>query len=131
MGDPNEGAGKKILVVDDEEILLCMVRDDLTRHGYTVVTAENGEAALRELHQNQFDGILCDVKMPGLNGRQLFDWIRAARPALSRRLMFMTGDIINDSLQLFLQENRLFCINKPFVLADLRQNLKNIISKTD
>ncbi len=130
-GDPNEGAGKKILVVDDEEILLSMVRDDLTRHGYTVVTAENGEAALRELHQNQFDGILCDVKMPGLNGRQLFDWIRAARPALSRRLMFMTGDIVNDSLQLFLQENRLICINKPFVLADLRQNLKCIINKTD
>ncbi|MEI8290779.1 MAG: ATP-binding protein [Verrucomicrobiota bacterium] len=128
MGDPNEGAGKKILVVDDEEILLCMVRDDLTRHGYTVVTADNGEAALRELHQNQFDGILCDVKMPGLNGRQLFDWIRTARPALSQRLMFMTGDIINDSLQLFLQENRLVCINKPFVLTDLRQNLKRTIN---
>ena len=130
MGDPNEGAGKKILVVDDEDILLRMVLDDLTRHGYTVVTAENSEAALRELHRNNFDGILCDVKMPGLNGRQLFDWIRAARPALSRRFIFMTGDIINDSLQLFLQENRLVCINKPFVLADLRKNLKSVINHT-
>ena len=126
-GDPHEGNGKQILVVDDEELLLHMVRDELTRHGYTVVTADNGELALRELHQNRFDAIICDIKMPGLNGRQVFEWIQATRPTMARRLMFMTGDIINDSLQMFLDQNQLPCINKPFVLGDLRQNLKRII----
>ena len=127
--DPNEGAGKKILVVDDEEILLHMIRDDLTQHGYTVVTADTGESALRELHQNKFDAILCDIKMPGLNGRQVFDWIRASRPTLAHRLLFMTGDIINNSLQIFLEENRLTCLNKPFVLADLHRKLKQTINE--
>jgi signal transduction histidine kinase len=96
--DTDEGAGKKILLIDDEEILLEMIRDDLKRHSYEVFAAGSGEAALRELHAQKFDAICCDLKMPGLNGRQVFDWIRVSRPELSRRVIFMTGDVISDGL---------------------------------
>jgi two-component system NtrC family sensor kinase len=126
MDNPQEGAGKKILLVDDEDILLEMVRDDLLRHGYEVVTANNGEAALRELHSQPIDAICCDLKMPGLTGRQLYDWIRSTRPQFARRVVFMTGDIINESLQLFLEQENVTCLNKPFNLRDLRQAVKKI-----
>jgi signal transduction histidine kinase/ActR/RegA family two-component response regulator len=126
VANPQEGAGKKILLVDDEDILLEMVRDDLLRHGYEVVTANHGEAALRELHEHKVDAICCDLKMPGLNGRQLYDWIRSTRPQFARRIIFMTGDVINESLQMFLEQENLTCLNKPFHLRDLREAVKKI-----
>lgn len=52
-----EGAGKKILLVDDENILLEMIRDDLQRHGYEVIIANSGEAALRELQTHKVDAV--------------------------------------------------------------------------
>ena len=112
-------------------MLLEMVRDDLLRYGYTVVTASNGEAALRELHAQPIDAICCDLKMPGLNGRQVYEWLRSARPEISRRLVFMTGDIINESLQLFLEQEKLACLNKPFALRELRDAIKNILHASE
>jgi signal transduction histidine kinase len=126
-----EGLGKTILLVDDENILLEMICDGLKRHGYDVITVNNGEAALRELHARQIDAICTDLKMPGLNGRQLYDWIRASRPEAARRIIFMTGDIINESLQMFLEQERLVCLNKPFAVGDLRQAIKNILHETN
>jgi two-component system NtrC family sensor kinase len=128
--NPKEGAGKKILLVDDENILLEMIRDGLKRHGYEVITANNGEAALRELHNQKIDAICTDVKMPGLNGRQLYDWIRTSHPYAARRTIFMTGDIINQSLQLFLEQEQLVCLNKPFAVGDLRQAIKGVLKET-
>jgi signal transduction histidine kinase len=126
--NPKEGAGKKVLLVDDEDVLLEMVRDGLKRNGYDVITANNGEAALREMHQHNPDIICTDLKMPGLTGRQLYDWIRTSRPAASRRVVFMTGDVINESLQLFLDQEQLVCLNKPFALPDLRLAIKKILA---
>jgi two-component system NtrC family sensor kinase len=122
-----EGVGKKILLVDDESILLEMIRDDLQRRGYEVITAISGESALKELHDQKIDAICCDIKMPGLNGRQLYDWIRASRPEYARRIVFMTGDVINQSLQYFLEEEQLTCLNKPFALRELRKALQAIM----
>jgi len=126
-----EGEGKVILLVDDEEMLLEMIRDDFKRHGYTVFTAGNGEAALRELHGRNIDAICSDIKMPGLNGRQLYEWIRTTKPQFTRRIIFMTGDVINESLQLFLAQENLTCLNKPFALRDLRQAVKKILQSAD
>src|SRR5665213_1367105 len=127
--NPQAGAGQKILLIDDEEMLLEMIRDDLQRHGYAVAAANCGEAALREMHAQKFDAICCDLKMPGLNGRQVYDWIRVSRPDLSRRVIFMTGDIINDSLQKFLDQEKIHCLNKPFALGELRQTIQTMLAK--
>jgi len=126
-----EGVGKKILLVDDEEVILEMICDGLRHHGYEVVTATNGEAALKELHNHKIDAICTDIKMPGLNGRQLYDWIRTGRPEVAKRIIFMTGDVINKPLQLFLEQEQLICLNKPFGVADLRQAIKEILQTSN
>ena len=122
-----DGAGKKILVVDDEESLLQMIREELTRHSYDVVTALNGEAALREIRAQKFDAIVCDLKMPGLNGRQVYERLREENPAISRRMVFVTGDIIGDQLKSFLETEKRPCLTKPVALADLCQAVKDTI----
>lgn len=99
------------------------------RRRYAVITANHGEAALRVLQDQPVDAICCDLKMPGMNGRQIYDWIRAGRSDYARRIIFMTGDIINPSLQYFLEQEHLTCLNKPFALGDLRSALHKIFQE--
>ncbi|MBX9794502.1 MAG: response regulator [Betaproteobacteria bacterium] len=62
---------RKILIVDDSRTELYFLSDLLSKNGYTVSTAENGEQALASLNANKPDLILMDVVMPGQNGFQL------------------------------------------------------------
>jgi two-component system, NtrC family, sensor kinase len=124
--NPKVGAGKTILVIDDEEMLLTLADAELSAHGYAVITANNGEAALRELADKKVDAILCDLKMPGLNGRQVLERIRATHPALTRHFAFVTGDIINEPLAEFFETEKVRYLNKPFSLAELRGMVKSI-----
>jgi CheY-like chemotaxis protein len=115
-----KGAGKKVLVIDDEDSILQMVRDTLSEDGYQVDVARDGEAGLKCLKQVSYDLTLCDWKMPGLNGEQVYERLLAANPALSERMIFITGDIINDKAQKFLGERRKVCLSKPFSLVEFR-----------
>ena len=127
--DQQEGAGKKILCVDDEESLLHMIKDELSQHSYEVTTASNGETALRTLREQNFDAIICDLKMPGINGRQVYERLRAENPEASRRMVFVTGDIIGDQLKTFLETARRPCLTKPFSLGELRQAIRTQLAE--
>jgi signal transduction histidine kinase/CheY-like chemotaxis protein len=127
--DAREGSGKKILVVDDEEFILQMIKEELVRHGYDVVTVVNGESALGEIRAKKFDAIVCDLKMPGLNGRQVYERLREENPDMSRRMAFVTGDIVGDQLRDFLEAEKRPCLTKPFSLGDLRQTVKHLLAE--
>jgi two-component system NtrC family sensor kinase len=115
-----EGLGKKVLVIDDEEAILQMVRETLAEQGYEVDVVRDGESALSRLGQTSYDLALCDWKMPGLNGQQIYERVRASNPALSERMIFFTGDVINDKAERFLRESRRVCLSKPFSLVEFR-----------
>jgi signal transduction histidine kinase len=116
----NEGLGKRVLVIDDEEPILQMVRETLAEQGYEVDVARDGESALSHLGQTSYDLALCDWKMPGLNGQQIYERVRASNPALSERMIFFTGDVINEKAETFLRESRRVCLSKPFSLVEFR-----------
>src|SRR5436190_2273060 len=94
-----KGHGKRVLVIDDEEGILDFVAEVLNADGFQVDTARDGEAALKQLRQKQYDLALCDWKMPGLNGQKLYERVRVEDPVTARRFIFMTGDVINDRAQ--------------------------------
>jgi two-component system NtrC family sensor kinase len=125
----HEGAGKKVLVIDDEEAILQMVRETLTVHGYEVDVARDGEAALNRLRQTPYDLTLCDWKMPGLNGQQVYERVRASNPVLAERMIFFTGDVINEKAQTFLCERKKVCLTKPFSLAEFRTAVGQALAK--
>ena len=68
--------GQKILVVDDERAFLRLVDQVLTQQGYEVLTADNGQEALRILYAQKPDLVLLDVVMPGMDGWQTCQRIR-------------------------------------------------------
>ncbi len=87
-----------ILVVEDEDIVRHVVRNILSKKGYRVLQASNGQEAidLARRHEGPIDMIVTDVVMPGLNGRQVVEVVKAEHPRLA--VLFMSGyteDIIN------------------------------------
>jgi len=120
VSNEREGTGKKVLAIDDEDAILLMVRETLSEHGYEVHVAQDGESALRCLEQTSFDLVLCDWKMPGLNGEQIYERMRVSNPVLSERMIFFTGDVINEKAQRFLGERHKVCLSKPFSLVEFR-----------
>ncbi len=113
-----------ILVVDDEEAILSLVKRILGEEGFVVDGATTGLEALRCLEDKQgrgYDLILSDVKMPGLDGPRLYAYLKENRPALVKRVVFMTGDTSSYETHRFLESARVRYIAKPFGLDDLRQ----------
>jgi DNA-binding response OmpR family regulator len=80
-----------ILLVEDEDMIRSLVRDVLTRDGYTVLDAESGEAALHVLRgqDGTIDLLLTDVVMPGMSGPALAEIVAGEQPGA--RVMFMSG----------------------------------------
>jgi two-component system NtrC family sensor kinase len=126
--DVREGAGKNILVIDDEETILEVLREELTSHGYNVEVAAGGEAGLNRLKQNHCDVVFCDWKMPGLNGRQVYENLRTASPGLCRRVVFITGDMVNEPMRGFLEKEKRPCLAKPFTFDEVRDAIKTVLA---
>ena len=109
-----------VLAVDDEESILQFLQEILHREGHTVDLATNGQAALELIRQKHYDVIVSDWKMPGLNGMQLYEELLASDPAIARKMLFMTGDVIKSTFQDFLLKHGLTCLPKPFSMREFR-----------
>ena len=117
-----------VLVIDDEEPILHMVRDVLTCRGYQVDLAADGATGLRRLSQERYDVTLCDWKMPGLSGQDVFERVRLKDRAQSERIIFITGDVMNEKTRCFLDEQKRVCLPKPFSLAEFREAIRKVLA---
>jgi len=115
--------GLTVLVVDDEEAILQMLTEILGQFGHKVATALDGESALRHVKEGKFDLVICDWKMPGLNGQQFYEQLKAINPALADRVIFMTGDVINATARAYLAKLGRAALTKPFSLAEFESVL--------
>jgi CheY-like chemotaxis protein len=115
-------------MVHDEAAILEMLGDALGEYGYVVETASNGEAALQRMAANQYDLALCDWKMPGLNGREVYEQLRTVNPEMRRRMIFITGDVINERTQKFLRDENKLRLSKPFALSEFRAAVEQAIA---
>lgn len=120
------GTGKMALVVDDEDWILELAAELLRKESYSVETALGGEQALDLIAQQEFDVIVCDWKMPGLNGVHLHEQLLTRYPALATRMLFMTGDVVNEGFQEFLRKYQRPCLSKPFAIDEFRAAVANV-----
>ncbi|HLZ53532.1 MAG TPA: ATP-binding protein [Verrucomicrobiae bacterium] len=125
--NPLEGQGKRVLVIDDEKPILNLIHDDFELRGYEVEVAENGKTALSKLDHNHFDLAFCDWKMPGLSGQQVYEQVRRTNPQFCQRIIFITGDVINDEMRHFLETEKRPCLTKPFTLSELHTTVETIL----
>jgi PAS domain S-box-containing protein len=122
------GAARKevVLVVEDDANVREMVRECLAELGLEVLTAVDGEAGLDLLQSARgIDLLITDVGLPGLNGRQLADAARVARPGL--RVLLMTGYAESAARGQGFLEQGLELIVKPFQLDKLTERVQGML----
>lgn len=124
---PRADGGETVLVVDDEESIRMLVTETLIDLDYTALEAADGPTALRMLAANRhIDLLVTDVGLPGMNGRQLADAIRASRPGL--KVLFITGYAENAVLNHGHLEPGMHVITKPFAMEALATRIKSLIA---
>jgi signal transduction histidine kinase len=121
-------AGASILVVEDEAALAAAVADALRDAGYVVERAADGEEALARVRAQQFDLVICDLKMPRLDGQSFYRALSEADPGFAQRVIFVTGDVAGTDAETFLKESGCRFLAKPFRLGDLLQAVRDGLS---
>lgn len=103
----------RILFIDDEKQLLHSFAEAL-EDLYDIVGAATGEAAMDIVRlDDDFDVVLCDVQIPGVDGIELYQEIRRIRPDLASRFVFLTGGAFTDRARQFLATTTLPVLEKP------------------
>ncbi len=82
---------KKILLVDDEPHVIHVLKLFLNKNGYTVITANNGEQALKLVANENPDVLITDIQMPRMSGQELCDTLEKESPNPHRRIIVMTS----------------------------------------
>jgi len=120
--------GAAVLLVEDERALAAAVSEALTDAGLKVDYAGDGEEALARVRQKDYDAVICDLKMPRVDGMMLYRAMAAATPALARRVIFVTGDVAGTDAERFLEETGCRWLAKPFRLGDLLRAVRDTLA---
>ena len=115
-----------VLVVDDEHLVLAMLQLSLERNCFDVWLASSGREAIHlyQVHRNQIDVVLLDVRMPGLDGPRTLEALRELNPAV--QACFMSGDPGAYESNELLQRGAACVIAKPFDLNELAKVLQRL-----
>lgn len=112
-----------VLVVDDETAIVDAICEFLNLQNISTDKANDGQEALNFLAKKRYDAIISDIRMPGIDGPQLYEKAAAMEPAYRSRFLFMSGDLVRDSTQGFVSSLNCPCMAKPFALQALFQHL--------
>jgi len=118
-----------ILVVDDEENCRIALEDLLVRRGFWVETASDGEQALKKLEQNQYDILITDLKMPGITGLELVQFVRENNPVT--KVIIMTSCQSGEIELMACDKSANLYLNKPLDLRILCDYLSKQVIRTD
>lgn len=118
---------QRILVVDDEASTVAVLKAVLSRDGHTVEVAHDGDEALRLLRERDFDLVLCDWKMPKMDGVQFYKWVQENKPSLASRFVVMTGDYLNIEVQETFRKLGVPILQKPFRMNELKALIRALV----
>ena len=117
---------KRILLVEDEPIIGNLCKRILKAEGFEVDFVQDGRKAVEATENNHYDLCVSDIRLPGITGIQLYKQLKGDQPHPTPRMIFITGDTMNMSIQSFLQESGMPCLMKPFSPDELINAVKQI-----
>jgi DNA-binding response OmpR family regulator len=119
----------KILIVDDENLIVYSLSAALRHDGSQVMTAANGKDALNEIRRTKPDICFLDIHLPDANGYDLMKIVREISPAT--KVILMTAVDLDDEQVRYLHENACYYLPKPFNLEEVRSIVKRIQSSAE
>ena len=120
---------KKILIIDDEELIIKSLSKLLEKNGYAVFIAKNGQDAIIMAEEKKFDLILADIRMPGMNGVETVREIYGGKVKKNIPAIFITGyadEIAEEEAKKLAPEAYLY---KPFDTDDLLDKIRKTIGQ--
>jgi len=123
-------AAKTILVVEDELDLAQSFKEMLEQQGFVVNTVANGVAALKYVQNRDVDVILCDLKLPQLEGDMFYVSVERVKPHLCDRFIFVTGMADNPKFQPFISRMEDRVLFKPVPFEKLLEAIQKVASKS-
>ena len=118
--------GQKILVVDDEQNMRIALYEALSRNGYDVSVAENGQMALDMVEKAPPDMLITDIKMPNIDGIELLRRIKAIRPSLP--VVIVTGFATVDTAVEAMKQGAVDYIIKPFSVEVIEETVARVLA---
>jgi signal transduction histidine kinase/FixJ family two-component response regulator len=122
------GKGARVLVVEDEPTVARLIADVLEDEGMQVEVLLDGREALECAARQNFDLVICDIRMPGLDGQHFYKSLERSGNPLRKRFLFVTGDIIAAQTREFLKRNRLPHVAKPFRVEELTEKVHEVLA---
>jgi DNA-binding NtrC family response regulator len=119
-----------LLLIEDERSVMNFIRVALERHGYACAAANSAAEGIRLLEGGRFGGIISDMRTPGgASGADVYAWILTHRPQLKNRMLFITGDTVNEDTMKALVRTGVPYIEKPFRVQELMVTVEKIFGK--
>ena len=114
----------KILILDDEEIVVVRLKPALEKEGYIVETFTDSRKAKERLEQQKFDIVVTDLKMANIDGMQLFRFIKEKWPSTEVIIIsgFATLEVAREALQAGVRD----VIAKPFKISQIKELINKI-----
>lgn len=123
-------SGSKILVADDDAVILKLMTMFLRQEGYRVDTAKNGKECIEHILREDYDVIFSDMIMPDIRGFMLIHQIKSVKPHLLNRIVLCTGDIIEGDKLNELETNGIQVLYKPFQLDELKKATELVLANS-
>jgi signal transduction histidine kinase/DNA-binding response OmpR family regulator len=119
---------ERILVVEDEPTVSQLIADVMSEEGHRVDTLLDSREALDRLKGNKYDLLICDLKMPHLDGAGLYRELVGCGSPLQHRLLFVTGDTMSPRSLEFLNSCGLPYLAKPFLVEELKEAVRRALA---
>lgn len=117
----------RVLVLEDEPTVARLIADVLQDEGLHVDVLLDGREALDRAAREPYDLVVCDMKMPGLDGQRFYQSLADTHNPLQHSFLFVTGDVIAAHTQEFLERHRLPHVAKPFRVEELTEKVFSLL----
>jgi CheY-like chemotaxis protein len=117
--DVAELRGGRILLIDDDEDILKVLGKVLSAEKFELDMASSGREAILKLGREDYDLILSDIRMPELDGKQLFAFLDQNMDEYRSKVIFLTGDTGNPETMKFLEQTGCPYLTKPIEIPTL------------
>ncbi len=118
---------KRILIIDDDVLQLELLESTLSKD-YDVFRADGSRKAIAIVKKEELDLILCDIKMPGMDGMEFYEWLVKNRPGTEKKFLILTGNIMEEKIKCFMKIAGDRVITKPYRIGELTNKIEEYIS---
>jgi len=130
VGNSERVLPARVLVVEDEPTVAQLIVDVLRGEGHEAEAVPDSQEGLRRLSRGQYGLVVCDLRMPHLDGPGFYDALVRARSPIRNKILFTTGDTLAPRTLEFLKRNGLPCLPKPFLVEELKLAVNSLLIST-